>query len=52
MEKIIEYVISAIKALLSILGVEVDAEFEDNLKSMVGGLKDYEPETEADSLDI
>ncbi len=48
MEKIIEYFVAAIKALLVIFGVEVDAEVESNLESMFGGMLGYEPEVDAE----
>mgnify|MGYP003306550428 CR=1 FL=1 len=48
MEIIINYFVEAIKALLSIFGKEFDAEVEDNLRSMFGGMFGYKPEVDAE----
>lgn len=47
MEIIINYFVAAFKAILTIFGKEVDAEVEDNLRTMIGNLFGYEPEIEA-----
>ena len=47
MTSIIEYFVAAVKAVLALLGKEVDAEVEDNLRTMFGNLFGYEPEIEA-----
>lgn len=52
MEIIIEYFVAAIKALLTLFGVEIDEKFADNTESMVGGLKGFDPETEEGSVSL
>lgn len=44
MDIIINYFVAALKAILTIFGKEVDAEVEDNLRTMIGNLFGYEPE--------
>lgn len=48
MEIIINYFVAAFKAILTIFGKEVDAEVEDNLRTMIGNLFGYEPEVKAE----
>jgi len=48
MEIIINYFVAAFKALLTIFGKEVDAEVEDNLRTMFGNLFGYTPEVDAE----
>lgn len=52
MEIIIEYFVSAVKAILGLFNVALDEEFEDNIRSMIGGLVGFEPETEAGAIDM
>lgn len=52
MEIIIKYFVDAIKAILTLFGVELDETFTSNLESMVGGLKDFKPETESGSVSL
>ncbi len=48
MEIIINYFVAAFKAILTIFGKEVDAEVEDNLRTMIGNLFGYKPEVDAE----
>ena len=46
MEAIINYFVAALKAILAIFGKEVDAEVEDNLRTMFDNILGFEPEVE------
>lgn len=52
MELIINYFVAAVKAILGLFGTELGEEFEDNIRSMIDGLKGFEPESEAGSIDM
>ena len=52
MDIIIGYFVAAIKAILTLFGVEIDEEFASNLESMVGGLESFKPETEEGSVSL
>ena len=52
MDKIIGFFKDALVSLLALFGIAVDEEFASNLESMFGGLKDYKPETEKDSIKL
>lgn len=52
MEYIIKYFKAALAAILAIFGITLDEEFSSNLESMFGGLKDFEPESEAGTIDM
>ena len=46
MEKIIEYFVAALKALLALFGVKTDEEVESNLESMFDNITSFDPTVE------